>query len=263
MPAAEHRAPHTGLGSWAWSQRGGNLRQRERVQLMAQALISRMAALPPVWRKKLGWHEAQALRLDVSALRLPDSPFARSACEHASALSPPWLLNHCLRTYVWGSLLGQLHQIPLDEELFFSACVLHDLGLVHAHNGADATCSCFAVEGARAAHTFAEQHQQSAERCDRLAQAISLHLNVRVGLEHGAEAHLLHEGTTLDMIGARARELHPDTRRAVHARYPRLDLAAQMTAAMHDQAGRRPQSRASFLVGLGFNAMVKRHQQRT
>lgn len=74
MPPLEHT--HTGLGSWTWSQRGGALRQHERLQLMAQALFTRMAALPPAWRKRLGWHETQAPRIDTSALRVPDTAFA-------------------------------------------------------------------------------------------------------------------------------------------------------------------------------------------
>ena len=161
-----------------------------------------------------------------------------------------------------GPSTGQLHQIRVDDGLFFSACVLHDLGLVAAHNGLDGSRTCFAEEGGRAAHAYALQHQQTPERCDRLADAISLHLNVRVGLRQGAEAHLLHERTTLGMVGARGRELHANTRRAVQRQYPRLDLAEQMQATMQDHALRRPTSRAAWLVGLGFNGMVASHQRR-
>ena len=87
-----------------------------------------------------------------------------------------------MRTYLWGAMLAQVNDIKFDEELFFTASVLHDLGLTSTHLCQDASCSCFAVEGARAARRFVSTHAWSNQRSDQLAEAISLHLNVRVGL---------------------------------------------------------------------------------
>lgn len=135
--------------------------------------------------------------------------------------------------------------------------ILHDLGLTEAHNHKETGCQCFAVEGARAAETFAQGLGWSEERCTQLADAISLHLNVRVGLEHGAEAHLLHEGAALDVIGARIHEIHPSTRDQLLTAYPRHGFKAEMSKAMKEQAKRRPQSRAAFLTGIGFIGMIR------
>lgn len=246
-----------GVGTWAWSARDGALSATDRLQLTAQALLTRAAALPRPLLRRLGLAPAEAARLDASALRAPDSAFAQRVEEHATALSAPWLLHHCWRTYAWGALLAQARGLRPDAELFFSACMLHDLGLTPAHDGHDPQCQCFAVEGARAAHAFALQHGWDQERSDRLAEAISLHLNVRVGLRHGSEAHLLQAGAAMDVIGARAGELSRDTRRQVEALYPRLEFASAMARTLQSQAQRRPRSRAAFLVGVGFTRMIR------
>jgi hypothetical protein len=189
--------------------------------------------------------------------RIPDSPVAHRATDLARSLCQPWLFNHCLRTYIWGAMLAQAGQIHYDEELFFVASALHDLGLTGAHKGMDAQCACFAVEGARAAHRFAAGCGWAGERCDRVSAAISLHLNVRVGLHHGAEAHLLHEGAALDVIGTRARELGSTALGSVLNDYPRLEFTDGMVAEMKEQARTRPRSRAAWLVRIGFIRLIR------
>lgn len=245
------------VGSWAWSRAGGAVGRRDRLQLLGQALLTQLAALPRGWRKRLGWSDGRLSRIEPSALRIPDTAFAREAHELAASLSTPWLLNHCLRTHAWAAMLGQSGRAAWDEELLYGACILHDLGLTAAHDGHDVACSCFAVEGARAAHAFAARHGWPQPRRDLLAEAISLHLNVRVSLTQGAEAHLLHEGAALDVIGARASELPRDSRQAIEVRHPRLDFGSAMPEAMRRQAQLRPRSRAAFLVGVGFTRMIR------
>lgn len=104
---------------------------------------------------------------------------------------------------------------------------------------------------------FVSKEGWSNQRCDQLAEAISLHLNVRVGLQHGAEAHLLHAGAALDVIGARARQLDADAVNHVLGAYPKLSFKTDMAEAMKGQARIRPTSRAAFLVGLGFIGLLR------
>jgi hypothetical protein len=245
------------IGTKQWAAKGGSLRHKDQARLMAQAMLTQLARMPDRLRHRLGFEPAQATRIDLSTIRLPDSPAARQALELSRQLTAPWILNHSLRTYLWGAMLAQTERIRFDEELFYVASTLHDLGLADAHKCRDTGCACFAVEGARAAEHFATDLGWSSERRDRLFTAISLHLNIRVGLEQGPEAHLLHEGAALDVIGARLRELHPDTVQEVLRDYPRLDFKAGMSAAMKEQAKLRPQSRAALLVRLGFIGMIR------
>jgi len=257
MQKGTKMASTVGTREWAMKSNGA-LGDADRRRLMAQAMLMRLAALPQRWRRKLGLDERALARVDAAAIRLPDSADARRAASLVQTLSAPWLVNHCMRTYLWGAILAQAGRIRFDEELFFVASALHDLGLTDKHDCGVHCAACFAVAGARAAATFADEAGWQKERRDRLSEAISLHLNVRVGLKHGAEAHLLHEGAMLDVIGVRRNELHAGTVQAVLVRYPRLGFKAEIGAAMKEQAASRPESRAAFLVGLGFTGMIRK-----
>jgi hypothetical protein len=246
------------VGTTVWAVKtNGAMTTRNRAELIAQALVARAAALPRRLSARLGHGQSAPVRIDVSAIRVPDSAAACRANALMMSLSAPWLANHCQRTYIWSAMLAQRDRIRVDEEILFVASVLHDLGLIDAHNGKQPGCECFAVEGARAAMRFAAEIGWDDERRDRLAEAISLHLNVRVGLRHGPEAHLLHEGAAFDVIGARLGQLHRETVMSVLLRHPRLGFKDEMGAAMRQQTRMRPQSRAAFLVRLGFIGMMR------
>ena len=225
-------------------------------QFIVQAIAARLAAIA---KRQSPAHERVASdRLDPAAIMLPDSSAALSASAHAQALCKPWLFQHCLRTYAWAALLAQTDRIRFDRELLFVACALHDLGLSEMRDGHASDCACFAVEGAREARRFcAERIGWDNERCDRLAEAIALHLNVSVGLKHGPEAHLLNAGAAFDVVGLRWREIAENARRTVLSVHPRLDFKTGMIAQMKSQARNRPDSRAALLVKLGFCNMIR------
>lgn len=247
------------VGTREWAMAGaGALRHADRRRLMAQALLARIAALPHAVRAHLGLGEQAIARIDAAAIGLPDSADARRAGDLLNSLSPPWLVNHCMRTWLLGAMLAQAGRIRFDEELFFIASALHDLGLTAQHQCDEGCAACFAVQGAREAEKFAEQAGWPVERRHRLSEAISLHLNIRVALRHGAEAHLLHEGAALDVIGARMHEFSKESLQSVLDRYPRLGFKENMAAAMKKQAAAKPDSRAAFLAGLGFVGMIRR-----
>jgi hypothetical protein len=52
--------------------------------------------------------------------------------EVATAFYPPWLLNHCLRSYVWGAYRGAIQGASYDAELLYVASLLHDLGMTRS-----------------------------------------------------------------------------------------------------------------------------------
>ncbi|WP_334189301.1 hypothetical protein [Noviherbaspirillum sp.] len=251
----------TTVGTMHWAAAtNGLLTNRDRQRLLAQAMLTRAAALPDKLKSRLRISLNELARVDLASLRIPDSGTAQQAERLMRGLSPLWLANHCMRTYLWGAISAQARGIRFDEELLFVASALHDLGLTprHACHEEDARCAaCFAVEGARAAAQFAHDAGWPDERRHRLSEAISLHLNVRVGLRHGAEAHLLHAGAGMDVVGAGRRRLHPDTIGQVVQAYPRLGFKESMVATMKAQAKRSPRSRAGFLMGVGFAGMIR------
>jgi hypothetical protein len=197
--------------------------------------------------------------MDVDSLRIPDSALCSGAGELLASVSEPWLVNHCLRTYLWAAIIGTKGRCTFDEELLFVASLLHDLGLTGAGSQSSTPAAeCFAVEGAFAAAGFLEKRGVAEGRGKLVAEAISLHLNVRVPLERGVEAHLLHEGAAMDVVGSRFEEVNQATRNQVLVKHPRLEMKSGLVASMKQQSMTRPYSRAGFLCRHGFISMIRR-----
>jgi hypothetical protein len=189
--------------------------------------------------------------------RPPDSRLAREAEERCLELSTPGLANHCLRVYVWGALLGQRDRLRYDPELLFVASLLHDLGLTGAHAQA-AGPPCFAVQGALLARDWALEHGCERSRADRIADAISLHINPRVNEDDGVEAHLVTAGAAYDVIGARYHELSRPLASAAVERHPRLGFKREMDERSRAAARRGPRTRVALGYRLGFGRMIAR-----
>lgn len=248
--------PSQRLGTWEWAERtGGRLSRVERLTLFSQAITGQMAsalrALPPfAGRRGRTWD-----RLPESPTP-PDSSLARASDELVKELSSPALHAHCLRTWLFAAAFADLERLGHDPELLYIACLLHDLGLTEAHNGRDPDASCFAVEGARAAHAFICRQGGERQLAREAANAISLHLNIKVDLAEGAEADLLHRAARLDACGLGLSELPRATTAEILARWPRDGFAAELAAAVHGQAESRPQSRAALLNRIGLRRLI-------
>jgi hypothetical protein len=246
----------TGTLEWA-RQTGGRLDRKGLLQQLAMALVSQLKTLPAQLRWRLGLSRATVTCPDIASLRVPDSTVARSAEELSNELSP-YIVNHSLRTYLWAKILAGQDRIKHDEELLYIACLLHDIGLGEKFAGKIRGARCFTIESAEAAINFARDEGWADERQHALADAITLHMNVKVDLEQGHEAHLLHEGAAFDVIGSRYWEIAPETIQAVIDRHPRLGFKQAFISTLSAQAACRPGSRAHFLCSyLMFNQLIK------
>ena len=97
----------------------------------------------------------------LAGVRIPDTPLAKAAVDLLEVTSPQFICNHCVRTYVFGSLaVRSIGRSIIDEEIAFCGALLHDLGLVPAHAGENR----FEVDGADAAREFCLKHQVAPER---------------------------------------------------------------------------------------------------
>ena len=241
------------VGTWAWAQKtNGTLRGRDRIRLIGQGVTARLERLPSQLRSRI-LGESASLRLPSP----PDSQLAREAEERVRELSSPALYCHCLRTWAFATLFAQRDGVEHDEELLYLACLLHDLGLTEGHWGAEAQAKCFAVEGARAAHGFLHDHGASEEGARRVAEAISLHLNVTVPARLGAEAHLLSKGVSLDVVGRRLHQISAPTVGSIGEHWPRGGFAEELVGSTTRQAEMRPGSRSALLHGLGFVGLIR------
>jgi hypothetical protein len=240
------------VGSWEWAQRtDGRLGRADRAELLRQGVLAQLSRLPAAMRRRL-------IR-DTSAVTLPDPPdtgLAKEAEERVRELSKPALYGHCLRTWAFAALFARRDRVDHDEELLYLACVLHDLGLTEAHDGRDPTAACFAVEGARAAHTLLCERQAPADRARTVAEAISLHLNIQVPERYGPEAVLLSRGVMLDVVGRRMERFPEAALVEVARKWPREGSGALLLEDTARQAKIRPQARAAFLHRLGFTKLV-------
>ena len=187
--------------------------------------------------------------LDLDAVPIPDSAMAKKAERYAAELSPESLLNHCYRTYLWGSLLAQCDTTKLDDpELLYVASLLHDLGVTDHHFGQDQRAHCFAVEGGFAAEAFLLEEGLDPDDAERVAEAIILHINPLVEAEHGPVARYLGAGAWCDMQAYRVSDIPVATARRVLARYPGLGIVPLFSQFVLREVALRPHSRAAATV---------------
>jgi hypothetical protein len=247
------------FGTLAWAQaNGGEMSPRESMREIATALGLTLRTAPAQVRQRLGFRNPRAFVYEIDRLPIPDSSIAKEAEALCREASSPMLLNHCLRTYAWGMILGQSDGLRPDPELFYVASLLHDLALTDEFRDY-APMPCFGARAGILAKDWAGERGWPAHRCSTLADAISLHLNARVPAEHGPEAQLLQAGAGLDVIGLRHWELSPETVASVVERYPRHNM--KRAAYPVFKAESHPRTRTHLLDRwLMFGTLV-RHSQ--
>jgi hypothetical protein len=126
--------------------------------------------------------------------QFPDTRLALEATELVREASPPPLLNHCLRTYVFAEALGRRLKKSFDAELLYLGCVMHDLGLTERF----IKQARFELDGADAAQDFLSQRGYPPERIAVVWEAIALHASMEIPLRRQAEVALLHMGVFTD-----------------------------------------------------------------
>ena len=91
---------------------------------------------------------------------IPDSEICNKATQLVAEVSPGFLCHHCIRTFLFGDLLGQRDGLKCDRELLYLGAVMHDLGLSDRFEGEQR----FEVDGADAARAFALKHGLSTRK---------------------------------------------------------------------------------------------------
>ncbi|HLL65465.1 MAG TPA: HD domain-containing protein [Micromonosporaceae bacterium] len=183
----------------------------------------------------------------------PDTTIARAAMEIASAYCSPALVNHCLRSYVWGASYGMRYGVAFDAELLYVAAMLHDIGLVPAFDNHTAP---FEEAGGHVAWVFGAGAGWPVERRGRAAQIIVRHMWDEVDVNVDPEGHLLAVATGLDISGSGADGWPPELRTEVVRRVPRLTLGEEFLRCFEDQARRKPASSAAAAMQGGIAARV-------
>jgi hypothetical protein len=189
---------------------------------MASTIGSKTLLLPP----------------SVAGVRVPDSALAKAAAQLSWSVSPEYLFNHCMRTFVFASALYAKAGSKCDEELIFIASLLHDLGLVPEFMSEDER---FDVDGANAAEKFLQKHNVPRERSDVVWEAIALHAGgAAVARRRGPEVAAVGLGAMLDVQGVGITNFSAGELREILDAYPRLGLKKQFVQSIVELCRRKP-----------------------
>jgi HD superfamily phosphodiesterase len=102
---------------------------------------------------------------------IPDSEICKKATQLVTEVSPTSLCNHCIRTFLFGDLLGIRDGLKCDSEallrsadreLLYLGAIMHDLGLTERFDAQQR----FEVNGADAARAFVLEHGLSDEKAE-------------------------------------------------------------------------------------------------
>src|ERR1700683_2533250 len=103
-----------------------------------------------------------ALATEIAGTGVVKTKSPRLAVEALLDCSPPFLVNHAMRTFYFGALIGHHQNLSLDGEVFFLACALHDLGLTPKYQGT----LPFEIQGAQAARQILSSAGLPAEKTE-------------------------------------------------------------------------------------------------
>jgi HD domain len=183
----------------------------------------------------------------------PNTHAAAAALSVATRFCSPALLNHSIRSYLWGAMYARAHGIAFDDELYYVSALLHDVGLTEPF---DSHSLPFEEAGGNLAWAFGVAAGWPEDRAARAEQIIDAHMAVEVSAAEDAESHLLQVATSWDVVGRRPEEFPEASRGKVLDRYPRLDFGKEFLALFEDQAERKPSSVAAQAVESGGGALI-------
>ena len=171
---------------------------------------------------------------------LPDTEIARAAQQLMFDVSPDYLANHNVRSYLFARELaaakGLRSDADYDDELVFLSCILHDLGATDYANGDQR----FEVDGADAAAAFLRAKGISEDRVAIVWQGIALHTSHGIAHRFGTEQAVTQLGISLDIAGADKQLLSTDFIDRVHQAWPRHDAAYALAEAIARQVQANP-----------------------
>jgi hypothetical protein len=173
-------------------------------------------------------------------MEFPDSDIATAAREFVFDVSPAFVANHSVRSYLFARELatvkGLRPDIDYDDELVFLSCVLHDLGCTDHANGDQR----FEVDGADAAARFLTERGVPDDRVTTVWQAIALHTSVGIAHRFGAVHAVTHLGIGTDIAGTERDLLTPGFADRVHETWPRHDLGYALAEVIAGQVEANP-----------------------
>ena len=156
----------------------------------------------------------------------PQTPVATAALSVATRFYSPALLNHCVRSYLWGTMYGAAHGIAFDDELYYVSAMLHDIGLTDHRQSPSAVRG----GGRRPGLGVRGGGGWPAEQAARATEIIVLHMRDDVASTADPESHILQVATSWDVVGRRPEEFSAEVRAEILSRYPRQGFGDEFLA---------------------------------
>ena len=190
----------------------------------------------------------------MADITFPQTPAAIAALSVATRFYSPALLNHCVRSYLWGTTYATAHGVTFDDELLYVSAMLHDIALTDVF---DSHRIPFEEAGGDLAWVFGVAAGWPADRAARATEIIVLHMRADVSAAVDPESHILQVATSWDVVGRRPEEFPAEARAEILARYPRQTFASEFTACFEDQAQRKPGSAAAASIANNGAGRIK------
>jgi len=178
---------------------------------------------------------AEPLPSEVAGIRLVDSRIARTATELSRSVSPPYLFNHAVRTFLFASLIGRALGQKFDEEVLYLACLLHDLGLTDRFEGDPP----FEIQGAEVAKHFLEEHAYAKEKIGIVWDGIAMHASA-IGQYKQPEIALVGQGAGADVIEPDFSRIQKSAVEEIVKTFPRLKFKEAFVKTCADVVRKHP-----------------------
>lgn len=196
---------------------------------------------------RLDGHQKRGPMLSKFSTGVPDSKISREATDLAREAYPPFLFNHCVRTFWFADRIAE-SGLRLDREIVYVAAMLHDLGVLETYDQGRR----FDVDGAHAAREFLKGHAYPTKKIEVVWDAIALHLEAGIADAKGPEVRLINLGSAADALGRGVTDLDPKFVRELIEDFPRLDFPNAWLRMLFEYVMKKPERANSiFLEGMG------------
>ena len=175
----------------------------------------------------------------IAGVSIPDSPLATEATALLREAGTPLLLDHSLRSFLFGSVQGHIQGQSWDPELLYLGAIFHDLGLTEKYRSAGER---FEIDGANAASAFLHEHDLPEDSVGAVWDAVALHTTFGIPAYKRPEISLLQSGVVLDVLGFGFDEIPGDAIREITAAYPRDGFKEGMLHAFVEGIKHKPQT---------------------
>jgi hypothetical protein len=179
----------------------------------------------------------------VAGVNLIDSEIAKWATDFSRAVYPPYLFNHAVRTFLFGSLVGRALGQKFDPEILYLACIFHDLGLTEKFRG-DLP---FEIQGAQTARKFLEEQSYPKEKLEIVWDGIAMHASP-IGQFKQPEIALVGEGAGADVIAPDFSQIKKSDVEEVVKALPRLRFKEAFVSTCADVLRKHPQAASSSFM---------------